>query len=87
MCVDCLGIFTSLFVYSCGCIFSTDPYIIVIFTYVRYLLGMETKSDIEDYLEELLDKSNPSHEEFIAELMRRCLHAKDVVPEGVTVTT
>ena len=50
---------------------------------------METKADMEDYLEDLLDKSNPNHQKFIQDLIKRWLpksrSVADSVPNGAVV--
>lgn len=44
----------------------------------RYLMSMENSRDIEDYLQSMLDVSNPEHRRFVEGLLTRLGHA--VVP-------
>lgn len=57
--------------------------------FCRYLLSMESKADMEDYLEDLLDKSNSKHQKFIQELIKRWLPKSravtDAPPDGAVV--
>lgn len=50
---------------------------------------MESKADMEDYLEDLLDKSNSKHQKFIQELIKRWLPKSravtDAPPDGAVV--
>ncbi|XP_033116163.1 activating signal cointegrator 1-like [Anneissia japonica] len=45
---------------------------------VQYLLSMESGMDLEDYLHDLLDTSNPKHKTFIRELLRRWKKLKNL---------
>ena len=50
---------------------------------------METKADMEDYLQDLLNPSNPKHARFIQELLKKwhpkSREVEQHVPQGVTV--
>lgn len=52
---------------------------------------MESKSDVEDYLQDLLDTSNSEHSKFIQELLRKwkpgIREVEQTVPDDVTVST
>ena len=49
----------------------------------RYLLSMENSRDVEDYLQSMLDVSNPEHRRFVEGLLSRLGHS---APEGTAVS-
>ncbi|XP_067931786.1 activating signal cointegrator 1-like [Watersipora subatra] len=57
--------------------------------FTSYLLSMESKADLEDYLQELLNTSNHKHQEFIQALLKKwkpgARHVEQAVPEGAVV--
>ncbi len=41
----------------------------------RYLISMESSRDVEDYLQSMLDLSNPEHRRFVEVLLNRLGHS------------
>jgi len=56
----------------------------------RYLLSMDSKADMEEYMQDLLDLSNHKHKHFLAELLKRwkpqTRSVDQTVPDGITVS-